>query len=274
MLHFDDYLLTYHISQVLPKPGLSLLTEANYNSMMKWVNGMAVKVPTINVNVIQTQPASNNNENQNNYFMIFPQKESAVILPGNEKKVKNIQLLQDCWICKKTNSACASTHCYVIPGSKEYFPLGHQQLACWASAMTISPVLQHQLDAQAKIVTGPASSTPVINVTFGNGFASFFKSNHIAPNIITSEIGPAPISKSSLIPPSHKPGNDMSIMAFCALYQLDNSIATKFASHSFKEAHLLHYVTFSDLKEMEFKFGKIAALHDAVGRWFIPTSIA
>jgi hypothetical protein len=27
------------------------------------------------------------------YFTIFPQKESAAILPGNEKKLANIQLL-------------------------------------------------------------------------------------------------------------------------------------------------------------------------------------
>ncbi|KAG1883120.1 hypothetical protein F4604DRAFT_1921024 [Suillus subluteus] len=207
-----------------------------------------------------------------NYFTIFAQKESAAILPGNEKKVANIQLLQDRWICKKTDSACASTHCYVIPGSEEHFPLGHQhfplghqQLDCWASAMckeasnatidkppnhrlfdlkAISPVLQHRLDTQAKTVTEPASSTPVVNVTFGNEFASLFKLNHTAPNTTTSEIGPAPISTSSLILPLHKPGNDMSIVAFCALYQLDDSIAAKFASHSFKEAHLLHYVTF------------------------------
>ncbi|KAG1906105.1 uncharacterized protein F5891DRAFT_975559 [Suillus fuscotomentosus] len=64
MLHFDDYSLTYHISQVLPKPGLSLLTEADYNGMMKRVDGMAVKALTVNINVIQTQLASKNNENQ------------------------------------------------------------------------------------------------------------------------------------------------------------------------------------------------------------------
>ncbi|KAG1895219.1 uncharacterized protein F5891DRAFT_984425 [Suillus fuscotomentosus] len=286
MLHFDDYSLTYHISWVLPKPGLSLLTEADYNGMMKQVDGMAAKAPTVNINVIQTQPASNNNENQGEdeselaKSKMKKQKESAAILPGNKKKVANIQLLQDHWICKKTDSACASTHCYVIPGSEEHFPLGHQQLDCWASAMVdisslaISPVLQCRLDAQAKTVTEPTSSTPVVNITFGNEFASLFKSSHTALNTTTSGIGPVPISTSSLIPPLRKPGNDMSIVAFCALYQLDDSITTKFASHSFKEAHLLRYVTFSDLKEMEFKFGEIAALRDAVERWSIPTSMA
>jgi hypothetical protein len=120
----------------------------------------------------------------------------------------------------------------------------------------------------------PVSLTPVVNVTFSNEFASLFKSNHAAPNTTTSDIGPAPISTSSFIPSLCKPGNDMSIVAFCALYQLKDSITTKFASHSFKEAHLLRYVTISYLKEMKFKFGEIAALHDAVERWSIPTSMA
>ncbi|KAG1828411.1 hypothetical protein EV424DRAFT_1536679 [Suillus variegatus] len=205
MLHFDDYSLTYHISWVLPKPGLSLLTEADYNGMMKRVDGMAAKALTVNINIIQTQPASNNNKNQG--------EDESELAKSKTKK-------------------------------------------------------------QAKTVTGPASSTPVVNITFGNEFAGLFKSNHTAPNTTTSEIGPAPISTSSLIPPLHKPGNDMSIVAFCALYQLDDSITTKFASHSFKEARLLCYVTFSDLKEMEFKFGEIAASRDAVERWSIPTSMA
>ncbi|KAG1899672.1 uncharacterized protein F5891DRAFT_980910 [Suillus fuscotomentosus] len=221
MLHFDDYSLTYHISWVLPKPGLSLLTEADYNGMMKRVDGMAAKAPTVNINVIQTQPASNNNENQGEDESELAKKIVILILSS-----------------------------------------------------AISPVLQRRLDAQAKTVTEPASSTPVVNVTFSNEFASLFKSNHTALNTTTSGIGPAPISTSSLIPPLRKPGNDISIVAFCALYQLDDSIATKFASHSFKEARLLCYVTFSDLKEMEFKFGEIAALHDAVERWSIPTSMA
>jgi hypothetical protein len=66
----------------------------------------------------------------------------------------------------------------------------------------------------------------------------------------------------------------MSIVAFCALYQLKDSITTKFASYSFKEAHLLRYVTFLYLKEMKIKFGEIATLRDAIERWSIPTSMA
>jgi hypothetical protein len=53
MLRFDDYLLTYYISRVLPKPGLSLLTQADYDGMMKCIHGMAARATTINISVIQ-----------------------------------------------------------------------------------------------------------------------------------------------------------------------------------------------------------------------------
>ncbi|KAG2368819.1 hypothetical protein BDR07DRAFT_1371868 [Suillus spraguei] len=164
---------------------------------------MAAKTPTVNINVIQTQPVVNENEKQHEdeSGKAKKRKESAAILPGNEKK------------CKDT--------------------------------------------------------TLVFNFTFGNEFATLFKPNHAALNVPATNIGPAPNSVSSLLPPSLKPGNNMSITSFCALYKLDDSIAAKFASNSFKEACLLRYVTFADLKEMEFKIGEIAALHDAVETWSI-----
>ncbi|KAG0696077.1 hypothetical protein DFH29DRAFT_813490, partial [Suillus ampliporus] len=309
MLCFDNYLLTYHISQVLPKPGLSFSTQADYDGMMKCVNGMAAKAPNVNINIIQQvvdenekqgedDPSRKNEQVIDCFGYLFsptssPQKESAAILPGNERKVRNIQLLRDHWVCKKTDSACPLTHCYLIPGMDEHFPLGHQQFDCWAAAMckdtseamlekppnhrlfdakatAISPVLQRRADAQSKTAS-TSFSTLVINFSFGNEFASFLKMNHAALNVPATNIGPAPDSTSSLLPPSSKPGNDMSIMSFCGLYKLDDTIAEKFASNSFKEARLLRYVTFADLKEMEFKIGKIAALRDAVERWSIPS---
>lgn len=166
-LCFDDYLLTYYIYRVLPKPGLSLMAQTDYDGLMKRVNGMAAKTPTVNISVIQILPAGDEkfaNEGQEMdelelglkskskkrvsikimLIVVSPrlslQKESAAILPGNEKKVKNIQLLRDRWVCKKTDSACASTHCYVNPGTDEHTPLGHQQLDCWASAMVHFPL--------------------------------------------------------------------------------------------------------------------------------------
>lgn len=135
---------------------------------------------------------------------------------------------------------------------------------------TISPVLQHRLDAQRKTVSQAATSAPVINLTFGNEFATLFKPPIApAPNAPATEVGLVSNLASSLLPPSRKCGDNMSIAAFCMLYKLDDSIMTKFVTHSFKETHLLRYVTISDLKEMEFKFGEIAALRDAVEKWSI-----
>lgn len=162
----------------------------------------------------------------------------------------------------------------------------------------LSPVLQHRLNLAAstsaslapvinvtfvnefanpfmtiqapQIASASASLAPVINITFGNEFANPFKpiqAPQIAP---TADVATLPGSSRSLIPFSRKPGNDMSISAFCTYYNLDDSIAMKFNSHSFKKARLLRYVTFTDLKDMEFKFGEIAALRDAVEKWSIP----
>ena len=57
MLRLDDYMLTYCISRVLHKPGLSLLTRADFNGMMKriHIHGMAARAMTINISVIQKQ---------------------------------------------------------------------------------------------------------------------------------------------------------------------------------------------------------------------------
>jgi len=124
----------------------------------------------------------------------------------------------------------------------------------------------------AKAASASASLAPVINVTFGNEFANLFKPIQ-APQITpTADVATLPGSSRSLIPVSCKLGNDMSISAFCTRYNLDDSIALKFDSHSLKEARLLRYVTFTDLKDMGFKFGEIAALCDAVEKWSVPLS--
>jgi hypothetical protein len=55
-------------------------------------------------------------------------------LPGNVKKVANIQSLQDHWKCAKKTAECLGTYCFV---NKEgtHLPLSHERLDCWAAAM-------------------------------------------------------------------------------------------------------------------------------------------
>jgi hypothetical protein len=138
-----------------------------------------------------------------------------------------------------------------------------------SSTQKLQSAQSYNIDSMPrKTVSQAATSAPVINLTFGNEFATLFKPPIApAPNAPATDVGLVSNLASSLLPPSRKCGDNMSIAAFCMLYKLDDSIMTKFVTHSFKEAHLLRYVTISDLKEMEFKFGEIAALRDAVEKW-------
>ncbi|KAG2109731.1 uncharacterized protein F5147DRAFT_575532, partial [Suillus discolor] len=61
-----DYALTYQIPQVLPKPGLSLITQADFDGMMKHVNGMNAVSLLVNITVVQGQVQGANTGNDEN----------------------------------------------------------------------------------------------------------------------------------------------------------------------------------------------------------------
>ncbi|KIK74393.1 hypothetical protein PAXRUDRAFT_175847, partial [Paxillus rubicundulus Ve08.2h10] len=292
-LNYKHYTVTYHINRILPKPGLTITTQADFDGMVKRVKGLATKTPVVNLTVVQdiTDPQQEKRKKT--------RKEAEAILPGNEKKLKNIQLLCARWTCPKTDSACASTHCYIFPGTEEHLPLNHEQIDCWTAAMckdgkestlseaatlqkppnhclfdvsnakgaVLSPVLQHRLEsAQAK---SSSLSAPIFNFLIGGELVNLFQ-----PQTLTAANGQGPVAhpssvEASLLPSTHLPGQDMTVTDFCNMYKLDDDIATKLSSHSFKDAQLLCFISFSDLKDMDFKIGKVAALHDAVEKWSI-----
>lgn len=66
ILNFNDYALTYQIPRVLPKPGLSLITQADFDAMMKCVNGMNAVTPLVNITVVQGQVQGANTGNDEN----------------------------------------------------------------------------------------------------------------------------------------------------------------------------------------------------------------
>ena len=73
-----------------------------------------------------------------------------------------------------------------------------------------------------------------------------------------------------LLLPSRAPGANMPIAQFCIEYELDDSICSRLDDNGFKVSRVLQYVVVDELKEMGFKFGEVAALKDAVGRWSVP----
>ncbi|KAI6112572.1 hypothetical protein F5141DRAFT_1003295 [Pisolithus sp. B1] len=206
-------------------------------------------------------------------------------LPGNIHISKNIQLLCNVWLCKKPNSTCPSTHCYVT-ASDEHLPLSHKHFNCWAAAMLkgnehatiskppnhhlfnaidthssitqekLSPVLQHHLTLESKS-NPPQASAPVINLTLGNDILGFMHAGmgpqtQVPQHRIKTTDGP-------LLPATHIPGEDIPIIEFCTCYNLSNTILKKLQENSFCKTCSLHFLSINlDLKEMGFVHGEVA----------------
>ncbi|KIK82231.1 hypothetical protein PAXRUDRAFT_70618, partial [Paxillus rubicundulus Ve08.2h10] len=242
-LNYEHYTVTYHNNRILPKPGLTITTQADFDGMVKRVKGLATKMPVVNLTVVQDVTDPQQEEKENESDTDAPKSKSKKRVSGTflDKKLKNIQLLRTRWTCLKTDSACASTHCYVFPGTKEHLLLNHERIDCWAAAM-------HRLEsAQAK---SSSSSAPIFNFSIGGELANLFQ-----PQTLAAANGQGPVAhpssvEASLLPSTHLPGQDMTVTDFCNMYKLDDDIATKLSSHSFKDARLLHFISFSDLKDM------------------------
>jgi hypothetical protein len=107
----------------------------------------------------------------------------------------------------------------------------------------------------------PVAGPPVFNIALGADFANILRPAPVAaPEPL---IQPTPM----LLHPSRSLGADMCLSDFCNLYDLDDSIRTKFEQHGYKRSRHLRHVQLSDLTEMALKLGEVAALKDAVGIW-------
>ncbi|KAG2154806.1 hypothetical protein DEU56DRAFT_751437 [Suillus clintonianus] len=288
LLSYEDYEVSWFIPHVLPKPGLSLLDDKDFDVLVKRAANLKGNDPTINVTIIQKE----NHELKENKAVIEPTKEAAAILPGNQHKITNIQSLREHWICKKSDAACPSTHCYVDSSTDKHLHLNAEWFNCWASAMLkddgtatlekpphhklfdvrkISPVLQRRLDSQNTKV--PSPSTPVFNFTIGNEVLDIFRPQlpavAVAP-ALSSTLHSSDSACTTFLHPSRAQGRDIPLDEFCTEYDLGNNIHVKFTENAYKEAQFLRFVTISELKEMGFQLGEIAALRDAVEWWSVP----
>lgn len=63
VLDFDDYVVMFYISRVLPKPGMALCTEDNYAALRLRAANLTSKTPTINV-TIQEKKREGDKENE------------------------------------------------------------------------------------------------------------------------------------------------------------------------------------------------------------------
>ncbi|KAI6019037.1 hypothetical protein BKA83DRAFT_4495901 [Pisolithus microcarpus] len=304
----EDYEVTFYIPHILPKLGLPLVSEEHYRTLSNQIDKIASQNPTINIIVLQKPamavvkevPANSSTQGDeepdaggSGMSRGNKKKKDAMELPGNIHLSKNIQLLCDAWLCKKPDSACPSTHCYVTT-SDEHFPLSHEHFNCWAATMLkgtehamitkppnhclfnavdtrgnitqekLSLVLQHHLALESK--NNPLQiSSPVINVTLGNDILGLAHTS-MGPQIQMPQ-HKIETTNDSLLPMTHVPGEDMAIIEFCTHYNLGDTILKKLQDNSFRKACSLHFLTINALKEMDFVHGEIVELQDAVEQW-------
>jgi hypothetical protein len=138
-----------------------------------------------------------------------------------------------------------------------------------ADKAPISPILQRRMDSAKNAGTSTAAQAPVFNITIGKEITDLFRPTECLPPPSSalpsgsgSTLGSPFLPHTShdspnLLPPSHTPGMDMSLEEFCMLFTLSPSILEKLTNNDYKTAHMLHFVTFAELKEMGFKLGAL-----------------
>jgi hypothetical protein len=121
------------------------------------------------------------------------------------------------------------------------------------STSRMSPVLQCQNERMeaAAVPPTPAAGPPLFNIALGADFANILQPAPVA--------APEPLIQPTLmlLHPSRSLGADMHLSDFCNIYNLNDSIRTKFEQHGYKHSQHLHHVQLSDLMDMALKLGKL-----------------
>jgi len=155
---------------------------------------------------------------------------------------------------------------------------------------TLSPVIQHRLDAQkAKAnATSTTSNAPVINFNIGKELVEIFhptRPTSTVPAPAVEPLLPAFITKPApalpvydlhcptLLHPSRSPGKDMRLTQFYVEYDLSLTILKKLHENFYKDARMICFIILEELKAMQFRFSEVAALRDAIDRWSVPNGI-
>ncbi|KAG1884553.1 hypothetical protein F4604DRAFT_1918984 [Suillus subluteus] len=218
-------------------------------------------------------------------------------LPLNIELSAQIKLLQNRYTCNKPG-CLTSGYCYILLDNNAHFTLSHQHLSVWAAALaakppittldrppnhkefdTLSsnllsksaPLIQRRLaeqNAAQSTPDPPASTVPTINFNLPNDIFSFLRPAS-APLPTTPGQTNALVNSADMpvLPVSARPGPDLSLANFCAVYDLSPDIHAKLTENGYTGTRTIRYIVVSELKEMGFKNGEIAAMKDAVARW-------
>lgn len=158
VLEFDLYETFFYIPRILPKPGMALPLDADYDLLIRRARNLMMKDPTIYLVIIEKGEMgtkkmilplqrkiliSRRPKNQWVLYLWFRRpfpywlkthKDSAM-LPRNVNKNAYIQALCEEWKCTKAEAAFPGSHCYVNPDTGVHLPLSHEKMDCWASAV-------------------------------------------------------------------------------------------------------------------------------------------
>ena len=134
---------------------------------------------------------------------------------------------------------------------------------------SISPVIRRRqalLAAQNPVAPAAAPASPVINFN-----AAFDFLRPLIPQGPTEHVNPMPSIpfSATLLPSTHLAGPDMTLETFCMTYGLGPKIIDKFVTNDYLHARFLRFILITELADMGFTRGEIAALRDAVETWSV-----
>ncbi|KAJ7284778.1 hypothetical protein C8J57DRAFT_1497665 [Mycena rebaudengoi] len=301
-LIYDNYDVVFTVRTHVPEP-IRLDTAAKYKHLVS--NALRIKSSAAGKIAVEpkltraTAIAVDDNDDEDEPK--WKRRKTTVpkehdIPPGNEAKNTQIGAIRAKWLCPNPGGPCGSTYCFVHPDKPKYFPLNHQSIDSWASAIlkgnnfatldklpnnelfdevgaaalsARSPLLQRRLDAKEK---NSASSAPQINFNFPPEFAALLR-----PPAPAAPAAPAPPpdphaalphpTVPMLIPHPLILGPNLSIAQFCEQYNLDDDIKERFLQNKFCFTDSFKYVELSELKTMEFMGGEIVELKAAIEKW-------
>ena len=169
-LDFDDYSIMFYIKYVIPKPGIALRTEEDYEDLLARVRNKAGKTAEVSLtveekkrdaekeNALPDGTAGSDSDDTEvtrkgkktgkagdkapkvciRFLFAFhcsPSYLQKKPLKANVKKTNNVKLLQERWACQNRTPACVGSFCYIFPGTGVHLPLNFDRLQHWAGAM-------------------------------------------------------------------------------------------------------------------------------------------
>lgn len=81
-------------------------------------------------------------------------------------------------------------------------------------------------------------------------------------------------SEMMLLPSTLAPGPKLTLVEFCTAYELTDLVRERLDANGYTGSNLLPYIELTELKDMGFKPGEIAALKEAVRSWALPNASA